>query len=571
MLFHIAMWLALSYLAVGLGLAAIIRGGNTLAEFNSNSKAQDVLLFSAWLGIALIALASFFLALWIPLSAFTSLGLLIFTLIVAFWGWQRAARFPDISTAWRNLLPVVCILAAVLSERSSSAGNLDDSGGYHWSLIRWYGEFGIPTGLGLFQWRLATHSSWLAFSALFDHGFLTSRVGNLANGLLFLWSLTHLALGAWRISQGNGTKGDAFVVAGFFLILSIVLAWDMRRSPSPDIPIFLFCVVIGWAFLQFRRVDKSLIFGRALVFLAAFAVTVKLSALPLLLILIGLFLWREQGRIGKSLQVILLAAFPVLTVISSSFITTGCTLFPSSLLCFDVSWGVGSSTAREYSAYVNATAPRNMSQWLVLSSLCLAALVSRRKFRTSEGSLGVCAMAIGGIAFSLYFAPTTRFALGFLVLIPALTLATYSSDVANVLTRVTPKLRWALSFTFLSLLSLALILPLYKEFIYKKLRNKEYISYADRQRGDVSINEASPYWYLVPNRVFFSGEFKTEQGYDFQYQVLSPGAGNCWTSKLPCASNPELSFMSSIQLSDATKGLIAGFIRRPVLPPTERR
>src|SRR5207253_797749 len=138
-------------------------------------------------------------------------------LCVAACGWFRS-RIALFSLRRRAVIALL-LLAFVLAERSIAVGNLEDTGGYHWSIVQWYEAYGIPAGLGLFQWRLATHSSWLAATALLDNGFLASRVATVANGLAFLGCLWFAAICALRWVRGSATLADRFALAAFAFLL----------------------------------------------------------------------------------------------------------------------------------------------------------------------------------------------------------------------------------------------------------------------------------------------------------------------------------------------------------------
>ena len=154
---------------------------------------------------------------------------------------------------WLVLRPAAGILfvalAILLAERSVALGNLEDTGGYHWSIIQWYESYGIPVGLGLFQWRLATHSAWLALTASLDIGILESRMATAANGFVFVACLWFAAVCALRWIRGCATFADRFIVAAFAFLLQLIAKWEMRLSPSPDIPVLFLTLVVCWKML----------------------------------------------------------------------------------------------------------------------------------------------------------------------------------------------------------------------------------------------------------------------------------------------------------------------------------
>src|SRR5690349_11625818 len=171
------LWISLSIVAVGIGLAL------TGAHPEPPKRAADTVFFALWIGMAALAWIAFAFANAMPLREarpWVGAG----ALLVASFGLWRA------QVVWRGLRARAWLafvaLALILAERSVAIGPLEDTGGYHWSIVQWYEQYGIPEGLALFQWRLATHSAWLALTALLDAAPLEARVANAANGLLFL-------------------------------------------------------------------------------------------------------------------------------------------------------------------------------------------------------------------------------------------------------------------------------------------------------------------------------------------------------------------------------------------------
>src|SRR2546421_4153463 len=144
-------------------------------------RTADEMFFAWWLGIAALAWTNFVLVNIVPLRSAVA-WLTVGSLLVAAWGLAVSRD------KWRALRPrawiLFIVLAVVLAERSIAVGNLEDTGGYHWSIIQWYETFGIPVGLGLFQWRLATHSAWLALTASLGTGILVSPAWPVSDGLL---------------------------------------------------------------------------------------------------------------------------------------------------------------------------------------------------------------------------------------------------------------------------------------------------------------------------------------------------------------------------------------------------
>jgi hypothetical protein len=171
---------------------------------------------------------------------------------------------------------------------------------------------------------------------------------------------------------------------------------------------------------------------------------------------------------------------------------------------------------------------------------------------------GPIAIALAGIVFTAFLAPTTRFAIAYLTIIPALAIA-HAAGETRFTARASPRTLSTLRAGVTVVLAIAIAVPLYKEFIYSSLRTRHFDSWAERKRGDVAINAPNPEWWLIPNRIGYQGRYETARAVDFDYAV-SPQM-TCWDHPQPCASNPTLSALPEVRLRDSTKGLAGGFVR----------
>jgi hypothetical protein len=520
-------------------------------------RAVDTLFFASWIGIAALAWASLALANVMPLrEARPWIGIGAF-LVASFGLWR--SRF-----LWRALQPRAWLafvaLALILAERSVAIGPLEDTGGYHWSIVQWYEGYGIPAGLALFQWRLATHSAWLALTALLDAGALEARVASIANGLLFLSCLWFAAACALRWIRGCSTLADRFALAALAFLLQLIAKWDMRLSTSPDIPVLLVALVISWKMLaDAQDPDDTAAAVAPLALLGAFALTIKLNALPLVLVCAS-FVWIARGP-KLRVRLVTTAALGVilLPLFAASWTSTGCVLFPVSFGCVDGPGAVGAAAARTYTGIVAATARNDIGTALVAMLIGAIYLVWQRRALPWRTLAGPMAIAVTGIAFTALIAPTTRFAIGYLTIIPALAVA-HAAGNGPFVENVTPRGLATLRAGVVALLALAIAVPLYKEFIYSSLRGRHFDSLAERKRGDPTINALNPNWWLIPNRIDYRGPYLTARALDFDYAV-SPQM-TCWNHPQPCASNPTLSGLPDIGLRDPARGLGGGFIRK---------
>lgn len=555
MLTLLGLWLALAVLARAAGLPWL-RGSTTPA---APLEWWNVTLASIWVGTGLIGWVFFVASLAHPLSG----GFLI-----AVWVAVAAAAMvrlrslrPFRLTAPRSpslaLITTFAALAVVLAERSTWIGNLNDTGGYHWNIVQWLNQHGVVPGLGLFQARLATSSSWLALTAALNAGVLQERVLGVANGVLLLTSMVWLSVAFLRIARGSRAQSDWFLVAGFLLLLPTVLRWEMRLSPSPDIPVLLAPIVMCWWMMWSEETGVSGTPGRrsleprlGWILFGAVAVTIKLNAIPLLLVATIAYLAQSRDEDSRSRRFFaagLVIAVILLPLVASSLVLSGCVLFPSPVGCFDWSTGIGGETAREVTAIIRQSAPWDVTGLLLVSLASLALLLPRVRKLSVAARWTVVLFAVA-VAFLLTYAPTSRFGRGYLLLMPALAIAAHREWIARHAAKIAGRARRATPAIAAVIVVLMLGGSLYKDRFH-----------ANQHREDGTINAPNVSRWLVPNRLRYDGPFRNVHAHEFDYAVALEGT--CWNHPIPCVSTPGVPFMHEVRLRRPELGFAGGFVR----------
>ena len=523
-------------------------------------ESWNVTFAAIWLGLMLVGWLFYVATLLLPLSGWL-VALVWLLVLVASLTAQRAELAGDRVRALRRSalpLPIVFLgIALVLAERSTWIGNLEDTGGYHWNIIQWLNQFGVVPGLGLFQARLATSSSWLALTASLNAGPLEERVLGAVNGGLFLISVAWFVVASLRIAKGSRAQSDWFLAAGLVFLLPKMLRWEMRLSPSPDVPVLIAPFVMCWLLM---RAEETSAWGAhasgrlrsevVWVLFAALAVTIKLNAVPLLIVALAASMMQARSLLDAvrgALLTGLLTVLILLPLFATSLITSGCVLFPNAFTCFEWPIGIGSAAASDLTAIVRNTAPWDIAGllWMSLAAFLLIVLNVRS---LSPAAVWTVALALVAIAFLLAFAPTSRFGRGYLLLLPALAFAVHRQRIANwsarIAARWTRTTKLAVAFTLVLIFSV----PLYKDLPFR-----------NREREDASINAPNTHRWLIPNRLDFRGSFTMARSGSFEYAISREGT--CWNHPIPCASNTGKPFMHELQLRNPERGLAGGFSR----------
>jgi len=416
-------------------------------------------------GLAAVTFLAVLLSLFMPLSygalaIVTAGGLAILAWQIRSGGLQFArVRLPALT--WLLLALVVISLLEQGTRRPTNP----DSGIYHAQTIRWAETYPAVPGLGNLHGRLAFNSSWLAVQALFSFVFLGLRSFHMLPAVI-----SALVLFDWLRGSAGWLRGDAspanilktFLIPVFFYVLPSEIS-----SPGTDLPVVLLVWFLAAAWLERPpRAGHGLgLFEWLVVMLVLYAVTIKLSAAPLIM-LAALAAGGAVRRPAVLAKLALAAVVFLAPWFARSVIQSGYLVYPVAAVdVFDLDWKVPPDAARSEQDAIVAFArlPRVeraevmamptqvwMRQWfanltsnrkLVLAlagiSPCLMAAAAavetlrRKRAQAQTALLLQCYLtALAGGIYWLFTAPDFRFGYGFLmllVLIPLLLPVTWVS------------------------------------------------------------------------------------------------------------------------------------------------
>jgi hypothetical protein len=246
-----------------------------------------------------------------------------------------------------------------------------DTGIYHAQAIHWIESYPAVPGLANLHSRLGYNSSWLLTNAIFSFPYLGIQSFHFMTGFLFLAASLYFLAGLQNILEKNARISDylrtAFLPALFLLLI------DQSSSPSTDAP----AAVLIWIILaesvrtlEDKTDTRKRLFTISLI--SVYVVTIKLSAIPILLLLIfAIFEMYRTGAKKYILLLFLLSAAIMLPHTIRNLVLTGYFLFPGPPIdIFRFDWRV---PAEELQTQVDsirwfATLPRmNRQEFLELS------------------------------------------------------------------------------------------------------------------------------------------------------------------------------------------------------------
>jgi len=422
----------------------------------------DVAFAAAWLGVSILAGLYSYAVLFSSLTpelAILILTLPTFGLIVRSYRMITGSFLRELigsfSSGFRLIL-LLCIFLLPICFLGGQQTILFDSAYYHLPIARIFEEFGAIKGLVTLHMNFGQVSSWLVLGAPGTAGGEFGWGSSIANTFICMLAATQAAFALNRIANGSRRLCDFIVGIGFPLIFLLAARWEMISSLSPDIPTMLLGVTIAW-FLSLPWERRGIFLA---VPVAAFAITIKLSALPIGLItgIAALYAFRgdiRQFSVSACIGLAILAPFFLLSVLS-----TGCLAFPVSLTCFELPWTPSAEQLAVHTETIIAAARgggRALSTdttvvaqfltWLsrdksgaiiVLSGVTISVIIAMQrvgagKLRPGERTISYApyALAAFGLIYVSVMAPTGRFAGGYTAVLAAILVASVPNLETN--------------------------------------------------------------------------------------------------------------------------------------------
>ncbi|WP_324670980.1 LIC_10190 family membrane protein [Hymenobacter sp. GOD-10R] len=329
---------------------------------SSNDTESVSVLVIWWLGIALLTALLETWALFGPLRGptFLTVGLLSVGLpLLSRSGWQQVVGSLRLQFAhWSPLAWVTMVLVGLNLLVLGTLPPLDgDTAVYHAPFVRWLEEMGTVPGLANLDLHLGYNSSWFATEVLSSWGqWLGSPVQSLMPLTLILF--TGYALAPLTRKQ----TGLLSYTALFRLLLGFVLlfwgSYGILSLGADSASIVLtFTILSQTAELGVPSRSQPLALGHlAVVLLILYAITIKLTVVPLVLIpLFWFWHYPRPGRIKVNLLIRMVSFGLILTLpwLLNTVTLTGYLFFPFPALdLLTVDWKVPATSVADHVSYI---------------------------------------------------------------------------------------------------------------------------------------------------------------------------------------------------------------------------
>lgn len=282
-------------------------------------------------------------------------GILLAACAVIALVWRKAIKSTiaqGVKGSGRMQLIVVLVLVVVWGYCTSRGYMHYDSDLYHAQSIRWIEEYGVVPGLGNVHLRFAYNSSFFALSALYGLRFLGIQSLHAVNGFLALLLSVEVwkgfRLGRFRpagrgrsAAGGKALRLSDFARLGAFYYLTVIYRDIVAPASDYAVMCVVFFIVIRWlAHLEQREAHFA---PYALLCVAGvYAVTLKLTAGCILLLVIKPAWMMLKGKKGKEIAVCLVLGMLVLTPwVFRTALISGYLLYPFPALdVLSVDWKI---------------------------------------------------------------------------------------------------------------------------------------------------------------------------------------------------------------------------------------
>jgi hypothetical protein len=213
------------------------------------------------------------------------------------------------------------IFIIITALKSAQLPSIFDNETYYIQTIKWLNEYGFVKGIANVHPFLSQCSFWHVFQSGFNFSFITNTLNDVNGLLLIIWFY-------YFLDKYSNLQSDNYFIANSFFI---VIYMQFIDSPSPDLPILVFLSILFNEFIFNNLNTKK---RKSLILFILFAVFIKLTIVPILLLL--LFLMRKNKK--TIMFCIYLSFVFILIWITKNIIITGYPLFPLSLFDFNFDW-----------------------------------------------------------------------------------------------------------------------------------------------------------------------------------------------------------------------------------------
>ena len=281
-------------------------------------------------------------------------NLLLLAICVTIAVYYRQELLYDILTLVKNLASgrnglYYLIIFAVMAYGAAHGIMHYDSDLYHAQAIHWIEDYGIVRGLGNLHVRLAYNSAAFPLSALYSMSFITGKSYHVMSGffaLLLAWQCLDIKN---IVRRGHIILSDFARIMAMYYLFTI---YDEMVAPASDyfLSTIVFYIIIHWLDMNVRR-EHSYVPYIFLALTGVYAVTIKLSAAPMLILSVipiyRLLHDRTHEKVKAFWLSVLMGIMIALPYFIRNIVISGWLIYPVTFLdFFNLPWKIPKGVAQ---------------------------------------------------------------------------------------------------------------------------------------------------------------------------------------------------------------------------------
>jgi hypothetical protein len=230
----------------------------------------------------------------------------------------------DIQNLTKTTKLFLGLFSILILAQSANVPTLPDNDSYYIQTIKWLNEYGFVTGLANLHLFLGQTSAWHITQSVYNFSFLYDNFNDLNGYILLLGNF-------WAFQKLHSyTKNQKKIDLAFGLLpISYLILFQFISSPSPDLPIYIFSLILIDLFLN-KDENKVRNHFLLMVFISLFLLFIKITASILFLFPI-ILLFQDYNSLKNSLpKVTILSGFVFIIWTIKNCIITGYPLYPVS-------------------------------------------------------------------------------------------------------------------------------------------------------------------------------------------------------------------------------------------------
>ncbi|MGV3459153.1 MAG: LIC_10190 family membrane protein [Flavobacterium sp.] len=270
-------------------------------------------------------------------------------------------NFKTLSPTLKALLGIITIL--IIAQCASSPYIIDNET-YYIQSIKWINEYGFVKGLANLHPFLAQMSGWHVAQSAFSFSFLYDRYNDLSGFCLLMGNF--FAVTKLNAYFKNGNK--LYLAIGLLPITNVFL-FQFISAPSPDLPVYIFTLIIVFYFIENYKVTSAEAF-KLLVLLAIYCLYIKPTSVILLLFPLIYFIAHFKILKANILSVASMGCLILMAFIAKNSIISGYPLFPFTGIAIDADYTLPKEIAdfyvdmtRRYAFRMNIGEFASISSW----------------------------------------------------------------------------------------------------------------------------------------------------------------------------------------------------------------